>query len=87
MKTLALLLLSLPLAAQVTVTKSQATVTATTGTTVGTATFYRNGTVIGTAMTSAVTPSAALTPVVAVFSRTSASRNVDVDHILVQQQR
>jgi len=49
----------------------------------GIATFYRNGAVIGTAMTGALTNSVALTPVVAAFSRTSASRNIDVDHILV----
>jgi hypothetical protein len=53
----------------------------------GTATFYRNGTLIGTAMASAVTASAGLTPVVAAFSRTTTIRNIDVDHILVQAQR
>jgi hypothetical protein len=53
----------------------------------GVATFYRNGTLVGTAMTGAVTQSAALTPVVAAFSRTSASRNIDVDKARVQAQR
>lgn len=54
---------------------------------IGTATFYRNGAVIGTAMTGAVTPSVLQTPVVAAFSRGAASRNIDVDRIMVQQQR
>lgn len=53
----------------------------------GVATFYRNGTLIGSTMTGAVTPGTSLTPVVAAFSRTSASRNIDVDEILVQAQR
>lgn len=53
----------------------------------GTATFYRNGTLVGTAMSGAVTPSAGLTPVIAAFSRTNASRNIDVDELLVQAQR
>src|SRR3990167_2986073 len=53
----------------------------------GTATFYRNGTLIGTAMAAAVTASAGLTPVVAAFSRTTTVRNIDVDHVLVQAQR
>ena len=53
----------------------------------GQATFYRNGSLIGSAMANALTASVLLTPVVATFSRTSASRNVDVDHKLVQQQR
>lgn len=56
-------------------------------TSVGVATFYRNGVVIGSAMTAAVTASALLTPVIAAFSRTTASRNIDVDEILVQAQR
>ena len=50
----------------------------------GTATFYRNGTVIGTTMGGSVTPSVALTPVVAAFSRTNASRTIDVDQVTVQ---
>lgn len=53
----------------------------------GTATFYRNGSVIGSAMAAAVTASAPLTPVIAAFSRTSTVRNIDVDHVLVQEQR
>jgi hypothetical protein len=53
----------------------------------GVATFYRNGTVIGTTMTGAVTITTALTPVVAAFSRTSASRSVDIDRIFVQASR
>lgn len=53
----------------------------------GVASFYRNGTLIGSAMTGAVGTTAALTPVVAAFSRGAASRNVDVDFIHVQAQR
>lgn len=53
----------------------------------GTATFYRNGTLIGAAMASSVTPAAKLTPVVAGFARGAASRNIDVDFVRVQAQR
>lgn len=56
-------------------------------TTAGVASFYRNGTLIGTAMTGAVTASVLLTPVVAAFSRSAASRNIDVDLLGVLQQR
>jgi len=52
----------------------------------GVATFYRNGTLVGSAMTGAVTASAPLTPIVAAFSRTTAVRNIDVDYIYVQEQ-
>lgn len=53
----------------------------------GTALFYRNGTLIGTSMAGAVTASVLLTPVIATFSRTGTSRNIDVDEVLVQAQR
>jgi uncharacterized cupin superfamily protein len=53
----------------------------------GIATFYRNGTLIGTAMAAAVTGSAPLVPVVAAFSRAAASRNIDVDLLSTQSQR
>lgn len=53
----------------------------------GVATFYRNGVLVGVAMGGALTASTQLTPVIAAFSRTNASRNVDVDEITVQQQR
>lgn len=53
----------------------------------GVATFYRNGTLVGATMAGAVTPGTQLTPVVAAFSRTNASRNVDIDMISLQQQR
>lgn len=56
-------------------------------TSVGVATFYRNGSLIGSAMTGSVTANVALTPVIATFSRTSASRNVDLDFISIQAQR
>ena len=53
----------------------------------GIATFYRNGTLIGTAMAAAVTASTPLVPVVAAFSRAATSRNVDVDLLSTQSQR
>ena len=53
----------------------------------GVATFYRNGTLIGTAMTGAVTASVGQTPIVAAFARGATSRNIDIDEILLQQQR
>jgi hypothetical protein len=39
--------------------------------TAGVATFYYNGTAVGTAMTGAVTATVALTPVIAGFNRTT----------------
>lgn len=56
-------------------------------TTAGVATFYRNGSLVGSAMTAALTASAQLTPVVVAFSRGAASRTIDVDFINVQAQR
>lgn len=56
-------------------------------TTAGVARFYRNGTLIGTAMAAAVTAAVKLTPIIAAFSRGAASRNIDVDEVLIQQQR
>ncbi len=53
----------------------------------GVATFYRNGTLIGTAMTGAVTNNVPLTPVVAAFARTGTSRNIDIDAVFVEAQR
>jgi hypothetical protein len=53
----------------------------------GRAWFYRNGAVVGTVMSAAVTPSVALTPVIAAFSRGAASRNIDVDYIVIQSPR
>lgn len=53
----------------------------------GVATFYRNGSLVGTAMSGAVTSAVPLTPVIAAFSRTNASRNVDIDYIALQAQR
>lgn len=54
---------------------------------IGTATFYRNGTLVGSSMTGAVTSTVPLTPVVAAFSRTGASRNIDIDYVFIQAQR
>lgn len=54
-------------------------------TTAGVATFYINGTQVGTAMTGAVTPTVALTPVVAGFNRTTTGTpSLTVDYIAVQ---
>lgn len=53
----------------------------------GVATFYRNGTLIGNAMSGAVTPGTKLTPVFAAFSRAAASRDVDIDGVHIQAQR
>lgn len=53
----------------------------------GSATFYRNGVPVGTAMSGAVTASTALCPVVAAFSRGAATRNISWDYILVQGNR
>lgn len=56
-------------------------------TSVGFATFYRNGTVVGTSMSGAVTAATSLTPCIAAFARGAASRNIDVDYIVVTAQR
>ena len=59
-------------------------------TSAGVATFYYNGTAVGTAMTAAVTATVALTPVVAAFNRTTANGAttiVTVDYIHVSADR
>ena len=53
----------------------------------GNAEFYRDGAYVGSQMTDAVDPTASLTPVVAAFSRTNASKVVTVDFIRVQQMK
>jgi hypothetical protein len=53
----------------------------------GVATFFINGAIVGTAMTGAVTASAPLTPIVAILSRTTAVKTVDIDSIYVEQDR
>lgn len=53
----------------------------------GAATFYRNGSVIGSAMTGAVTPTVLLTPYIAAFSRAAASRVIDLDYVHIQANR
>ncbi len=55
--------------------------------TAGVATFYRNGTQVGSAMVAAVTPGTGLTPVIAACSRGAASRSIDFDYLLVQNLR
>jgi hypothetical protein len=53
--------------------------------TAGVATFYYNGTAVGTAMTGATTATVALTPVVAGFNRdTTGTPTLTVDYIAVQ---
>lgn len=53
----------------------------------GIASFYRNNILVGTPISLAVTPTVLLTPVVAAFSRTNASRNIDIDELFVYAQR
>ncbi len=53
----------------------------------GSATFYRNGSLIGSAMSAAVSATTSLVPVLAAFSRTSSSRTVNTDFISVTAQR
>ncbi len=52
----------------------------------GKATFSINGTVVGSA-TGAVTASVSLTPVISVMARTTTVKPLDVDYILVEQDR
>jgi hypothetical protein len=52
----------------------------------GVATFYVNGVKKGTAMTGACA-AVSVGPVVAAFSRSTSSRNIDVDYVLVEQHR
>lgn len=56
-------------------------------TSAGVARFYRNGALVGTAMTAAIAAGIQLTPVIAAFSRTTASRTIDSDYIRVSQNR
>lgn len=51
------------------------------------ATFYINGAKVGAEMLGAVTNTVALTPTVAVFSRTTATKLVDVDYISARKNR
>ena len=53
----------------------------------GAATFFRNGNAVGSVMTGAVTPTVALTPVLAAFSNAATSRTVNCDYIAVQSDR
>ena len=52
----------------------------------GTASFYVNGTLIGT-LANAVTPSVALTPVISVMARTTAVKSIDADYLFTQMKR
>lgn len=53
----------------------------------GVATFFRNGSAIGTAMTGAVRPTVLLSPIIVAFSRGAASRVIDLDYLHVQANR
>jgi hypothetical protein len=53
----------------------------------GNTTFYRNGTLVGSALANSVTASVALTPVLAAFSRAAASVNVDADYVFCEIRR
>jgi len=55
--------------------------------TTGVATFYINGTPVGTSMSGAVTPTIALTPVIAARSLAANSKTVDIDYIDVMSTR
>jgi hypothetical protein len=54
--------------------------------TTGAASFYANGTLLGT-IAAAVTATVALTPIVSVMARTTATRSIDVDYIDVKALR
>ena len=53
----------------------------------GQATFFLNGAQVGVAMPAATTITTAMIPIVAAFTRTAGSANIDIDYILVQQNR
>lgn len=54
----------------------------------GEALFYRNGALVGTQMTGAVTPSVALTPTLGLFPRTAAfGKQLDVDYVYAAMTR
>lgn len=53
----------------------------------GAATFFINGSKVGTTVASAVTATTALTPVVVAYQRGTASRTIEVDYIRAQQNR
>jgi hypothetical protein len=53
----------------------------------GVASFFRNGVAIGAAMTGAVTPTIPLTPVICGFTRAAGAQTLDVDYVLVSQNR
>lgn len=53
----------------------------------GNATFFRNGLQVGVTMANAVTPTVAVTPVVAAFARAAVSRTVTGDYIMASMNR
>lgn len=53
----------------------------------GNATFFRNGQQVGVTMANAITPTVAVSPVIAAFSRAAASRNVTADYIMGSMNR
>lgn len=53
----------------------------------GVATFYIDGAPVNAGLTGAVTPTVALTPVIAGFTRAAGSITIDADYVFVQQDR
>ncbi len=53
----------------------------------GVATFYINGTQVGTAMTGAINAATPITPTLAIFSRTTSVKNFDCDYLKVKKNR
>lgn len=53
----------------------------------GNANFFRNGSQVGVTMANAVTPTVALTPVIAAFDRIAVSKNILCDYIMASMNR
>lgn len=53
----------------------------------GNASFFRNGNQVGVTMPNAITPTVAVTPVIAAFSRAAASRTVTIDYLYAHMNR
>jgi hypothetical protein len=53
----------------------------------GGAVFFRNGLQVGTKMAAAITPGTDITPVVAIFPRTTAVKTIDIDYIHASMNR
>jgi hypothetical protein len=53
----------------------------------GNANFFRNGSQVGVTMPNAITPTVALTPVIAAFGRIAVSKNITADYIMASMNR